>query len=493
MNMNRKYPLSVFVLAFGVYTLLAWERIDAPSPHFHFVDLAHSFLNGRLDTDTPRSRLSEKEGDRFAPRGFYRAVARQITNPDGSRRGWNDWSSYRVIKLKSGEILQGVFPWKDQKDERRHEFHALDGTLYRIDCARDVESGCYGTQPQHLKYHVSFPPFPAVLMMPLAVIWGYDVNDVWFTLFFASLNVLFLFSILERLRFTGTSERTLRDNVWLTTMFAVGTVHFFCSVRGEVWFTALIVGVTFHLASIWCVVDLKRPLLGGVFLALGAATRTPLIFGSLFIFFLVAIPEYHAVRRGQYTRQMLRTALSKLLLFAAPVAVTLIVLMFFNYQRFENPFEFGHSYLQEGMRENVRRHGLISSWFLGQNLSAAFTNPPVLALGESYPIRITRHGLGLIWTTPVLFLLLGSKNRTPLFQAALLAAGLVALPGLFYQNTGWVQFGYRFSLDWLPLVIIALAVGGRKLDRLAKVLIIFGIVVNLFGAVTFGRMDGFYY
>ncbi|MEC8025051.1 MAG: hypothetical protein VX223_14065, partial [Myxococcota bacterium] len=67
--MNRKYPLSVFVLAFGVYTLLAWERIDAPSPHFHFVDLAHSFLNGRLDTDTPRSRLSEKEGDRFAPRG----------------------------------------------------------------------------------------------------------------------------------------------------------------------------------------------------------------------------------------------------------------------------------------------------------------------------------------------------------------------------------------------------------------------------------------
>jgi hypothetical protein len=493
MKHSVKVSGAVFCIALIVYGVLAWDRLASPSPQFHFVDLAHSFLNGRVDTDTPRSRLSDEKKTPDAPRGFYRAVARQTTNPDGSRRGWNDWSSYRILTLKSGEVLRGVFPWKDKKDERRHEFHSLDGTLYRIQCGRDVARGCYGNSADVMRYHVSFPPFPGVAMMPFAAIWGYDVNDVWFTLFFAALNVLLLFRVLEALRLARYSERSLRDNLWLTAMFAFGTVHFFCSVRGEVWFTALVLGVTLHLASIWCVIDFKRPLLAGLFLGLGAATRTPLIFGSLFIFFLAVIPLYRGRTAELRSDFNFRQALTKMVLFAIPVAVSLFALMWFNYVRFENPFEFGHSYLQEGMRENIRQHGLMSGWFFGQNLSAALTNPPVFTLEGGFPIRITRHGLGLLWTTPALLLIVGSNRKTPLFWAALITAFIVALPGLFYQNTGWVQFGYRFGLDWLPLIIVAFAVGGRRLNGFAKSLILFGMLVNLFGAVTFGRMDSVYY
>ena len=68
--------------------------------------------------------------------------------------------------------------------------------------------------------------------------------------------------------------------------------------------------------------------------------------------------------------------------------------MWFNYLRFENPLNGPHVFA-EGMRENIRRHGLMSGWFLGQNLSAAITNPPVITLME-VSIRITRHGLGLL-------------------------------------------------------------------------------------------------
>ena len=39
------------------------RRILAPSPQFHFVDLAHSFLDGRLDTDTPRERSGTPRDD----------------------------------------------------------------------------------------------------------------------------------------------------------------------------------------------------------------------------------------------------------------------------------------------------------------------------------------------------------------------------------------------------------------------------------------------
>lgn len=476
----------VFLTCLLVLSLFAWERMKEPSPQFHFVDLAHSFWAKRLDSDAPRTRWKDVENDPDVPRGYADAIRRQTTNPDGSDRGWNDWASYRILQLKGGQELKGVFPWRDT-DDRKAEFHALDGTLYQIDCRRDVKSGCYGNGKDHVAFHVSFPPLPGVLMMPLVKVWGYDVNDVWFTLFFAAMNGLLLFSLLEWLSRTGRTDRSRSDNLWLTALFVFGTVHFFSSVRGEVWFTALIVGVTLNLAAIWCAIDLRRPLLAGLFVGLGMATRTPLAFSCLFILLVAMFCGGGLKQRGW------RPTIGRLTLFALPVAAILAALMFYNYTRFENVFEFGHTYLQEGARRAIREHGLMSGWFLGPNLSAALINPPVFTFEGGPFVRITRHGLGLLWTTPALLLLVGSPRRTPLFWALVATAGVVALPGLFYQNTGWQQFGYRFGLDWLPFLVVAFAVGGRKLNRTAKVLIVLSILVNAFGAVTFGRAGGFYF
>ncbi|MFT5432219.1 MAG: hypothetical protein ACI9OJ_002918 [Myxococcota bacterium] len=479
--------LVVFGTSLVILSLTAWDRLKAPSPHFHFVDLAHSFWGGRLDTDTPRQRLEAVENDAEAPHGFAEAVRRQTRNADDSPRGWNDWASYRILTLKSGEVLEGVFPWRDQKDERKHEFHALDGTIYHIDCRKDVKRGCHGNQPDVITYHVSFPPFPAVVMMPLTKIWGYAVNDVWVTLLFAAANALILFMLLQWLVLHGHSKRSRTENLWLTAMFVFGTVHFFSAVRGEVWFTALIIGVTLNLLALWCAIDLRRPLLAGLFVGLGMATRTPLAFSAVFIAIIAAFPDGH-FRREQWGR-----AVSRLAMFAVPVALSLAALMVYNEARFGNPLEFGHRYLQEGARDAIRRHGLFSGWFFGPNLSAALVNPPVITFEGGPWLRITRHGLGLMWTTPALFLLLVSPNRSGLFKALVVTALVVALPGLFYQNTGWEQFGYRFGLDWLPMLILAFAVGGYALNRPVKALILFGILVNAVGAATFGRYGAMYY
>ena len=69
---------------------------------------------------------------------------------------------------------------------------------------------------------------------------------------------------------------------------------------------------------------------------------------------------------------------------------------------------------------------------------------------------------------------------------------LIAVPNLLYQNSGWVQFGYRFSLDYLPFLLLMLAACGRKFGKLFVALCVFALVVNLFGAVTFDRMRQFY-
>jgi hypothetical protein len=68
----------------------------------------------------------------------------------------------------------------------------------------------------------------------------------------------------------------------------------------------------------------------------------------------------------------------------------------------------------------------------------------------------------------------------------------VALPSLLYQNTGWVQFGYRFSNDYMLFFMVLLAVGNRPMTRVFRTLVVLSIVVSLFGAVTFNRVPMFY-
>ena len=59
------------------------------------------------------------------------------------------------------------------------------------------------------------------------------------------------------------------------------------------------------------------------------------------------------------------------------------------------------------------------------------------------------------------------------------------MPALFYQNDGWFQFGYRFSLDWTPFLFLLLAMGGRPVDRWFKVLGAVGVVMAVWGALVF--------
>ena len=68
---------------------------------------------------------------------------------------------------------------------------------------------------------------------------------------------------------------------------------------------------------------------------------------------------------------------------------------------------------------------------------------------------------------------------------------------LLYQNSGWRQFGYRFSNDYSVVLFVMLAIGGASFRRFFSVAALWGLAWNLFGAITFDRMnpatDRFYF
>jgi hypothetical protein len=166
--------------------------------------------------------------------------------------------------------------------------------------------------------------------------------------------------------------------------------------------------------------------------------------------------------------------------------------MAFNLVRFHSPTEFGHTYLNVRQQVQIEHWGLASYHYLTRNLAVAFTLLPELP--GRYPwVQISGHGLALWFTTPVLLYVLWPREKPPLHLALWLTVAFVAIPSLFYQNSGWVQFGYRFSLDYMVFLMMLLAIGGRRFGWLARGLIIVGILINLFGAWSFNRVGDFYH
>jgi hypothetical protein len=175
--------------------------------------------------------------------------------------------------------------------------------------------------------------------------------------------------------------------------------------------------------------------------------------------------------------------------FAAPVIACAVLAMVHNAIRFGAPLEFGHTYLAVRQQSQIETYGMFSHHYLTRNLAVGFALLPQFS---GYKPMISGHGLALWFTSPFLVLLLWPRRCGPLHRSLWICVGLVAIPTLFYQNSGWVQFGYRFALDYMVLLIALLAVGGRPLTRVFRGLIVLAVAINLFGAVTFARYPGFY-
>jgi hypothetical protein len=345
------------------------------------------------------------------------------------------------------------------------------------------------------KWYVPFPSFPALLLVPLVLVAGSaeNVADGRFFLFLAGIAPAVLFLALEKLARRGRSERSERENATLALLFAFGSVYFFSAVQGTVWYAAHVVAAGLAAFYLLFALDAERPLLAGAMLALGFATRTPLLFAvPLFLFELVRVclPDGAALAPRAALRALDRPRFVKAFaLFVLPIALVFALTLVLNAARFGDPFEVGYRYLEVAWRARIEKWGLFSYHYLGRNLGVVLTSLPWVGDAD-VPFRVSAHGLALWVTTPMYLWLLWPKRTLAPHLALATTAIAVALPSLFYQNSGWVQFGYRFSNDYAVFLFALFAVGGRRIGIAFAALGTWAVVVNALGAATFNRAEG---
>lgn len=348
-------------------------------------------------------------------------------------------------------------------------------------------SASAGDDASPYRWYVSFPPLPAALLAPIVAIFGLATWDRLFWVLFAGLTPALLFLVLRLIRESGRSGRSLRDDLLITTIFSVGSVYFFAAVQGSVWFAAHVVATAATCLYLLFSFDARRPAAAGLMLGLAFLSRPATLLLVPF-FALEALRVSRRLSGGHVSAASLARSLGR---FALPLAAMVALAMWHNFARFYDPFEFGHRFLQIRWRPRIETWGLFDLHYLQRNLTVFLASVPWLYSSSPF-VRIGRHGLALWFTTPNLLWSLFPKRIDATIVALWSAVIPTALCTLLYQNTGWVQFGYRFSLDYLPLVFVLITLSKRRFGTAFLACAAFAIAINAFGAITFDRHPQFY-
>ncbi len=340
----------------------------------------------------------------------------------------------------------------------------------------EITPSCYIDDPviYNGKYYVAFPPFPALLMIPLSLIFKTNFHDFLLQIIFGSLNIALIFTLTERYSETIGVSFSSSYKFWVVSMFGLGTVHLTMLHFEGVWFVAHVVSTTFLLLSIIESLGKKRTFLMGLLWAFSIMTRTHLILA--FPYFISSLWE------GKFGLSYLSKGknLKKIVLLFLPVFLILLTMGIYNFLRFGDFVEMGYTKMRLNYPySEYIKHGQFNIRFLPKNLYYMLVAPPKLT--KNFPFfNPDPWGMGLIYCSPIFFVLYRAFKKDKISLFSWLSLALILVPILLYYTTGGGQYGYRFIMDFLPF--LALLFNKATMGRLRNyeyALIIFSILVNL--------------
>ncbi|MCK4829695.1 glycosyl transferase family 39, partial [bacterium] len=182
--------------------------------------------------------------------------------------------------------------------------------------------------------------------------------------------------------------------------------------------------------------------------------------------------------------------------FLVPVALCLGIYFVYNWFRFENMLDTGYTYIYAGkdylsasrpdlfLKARIEQYGLFHPIYVPfnfihmfvQGFRIEFTSPDYLGA-----IRMNPFGTSLTFASPFVFAAFMAKWKKSFLWGAWLSIGLTVVHILFYHTNGWRQVNaYRYSLDFLPILVLLVAMGiSRIKPGIWKTAIAYAVVLNI--------------
>lgn len=323
------------------------------------------------------------------------------------------------------------------------------------------------------KYYVVYPPMSAILLMPYVFLFGEKASQTIFSILLGSVNVVLVYLLYKRLNFS------IKTSLLVTFFFAFGTNHWYLSSVGSAWFIAHITALFFLLLALLETFGKQRLLLIGLLLGGSFWARTPVIF-AVFFFYIYFWKKFWPFNRK---------GISNFLLLNLGVVTFVLLDAGYNFLRFNEFNPLSPYQLIPGIaKDPIFQQGFMNISYVPRHIEAMFLKLPILI--PSQPFLVPSIYSTAIWfTSPALIYILKAKKS--LLMIACWAAIITTLSVIMlWGGVGFAQFGYRFTQDFMPFLLILIALGiSQKPNKLAYFLIILSMIVNMWGIILINKFN----
>ena len=394
-----------------------------------------------------------------------------------------------------------------------------------------------GADGQPIGALLPFPPLPGLVLVPFVALWGLATDERAVSVAFGAIDVGLAWWALGQLRVS----RSIR--LATTLFFAVGTVFFYAAQEGTTWFFAHVVAVGCALLAVgvalggdpgaddaveaaptagdllapiglairrpFGVID-RRQLVAGLLFGLACTARLTVVFGAQFLLFVGS--------GGSWVRRAISAGIG--------TAIPVSLLLAYNLASSGQLFQPGYDYQYRAEASGYPTLNYHPDWsiedirYLPQNLGILFLQAPAI-LPDALPTTLMTPGdpacqapdaqrglfdrdcpiaepeaigMSILLTSPAYLFVLSAlwRARSRLVAGAFLAVVAIAFVNLLHFSQGWVQFGYRFSNDFVAFALPLVAAGMARRDRVGWLgvgLVALSIAINAWG-VAWGNILG---
>jgi hypothetical protein len=340
----------------------------------------------------------------------------------------------------------------------------------------NYQSGWNDTSVYNGNHYWPLGPFPAALITPLVLLFS-KFNILFYQKYLNWLIVLGVFCLIYKIsRKLGYGKTT---SVFWAFVFNLGSVFIGVSLIPWSWYFSQVVCTFLIFAAIYEYLTRKRYFILGIIFSFIFLTRITAFLGIILVVFEIAGSAVDS-----------REKLNNTILLLTPIVLTVFIFFLYNFSRFGKPLEQGYGYqVISGGTDRAREYGLISLRHVPGNLYYFLIAPPKQVFADSlskvlkFPfITMDEWGMGILFTSIYLIKLFFISYKNKLNRNLLLTSAAIAIPIFMYYGVGFRQYGYRYSLDFLPYLFLILMNHYRQkgLSLNIKTAMVFSIIMNIF-------------